>query len=101
MVVAPKRVAADVAETGIIQRAGEGGTGGQVIHAHADYAKRAGQKFMRTRAHHAVSRHPGHFSVVLFLKPGLERRFAGAEIGIRDPYVLKAERSAPLFNIER
>ena len=56
---------------------------------------------MRARAHHAMARHPLHFAVVLFIQPRLQFRFAGAEIGIGNTYLLKAQLCAPLFDLLR
>lgn len=54
---------------------------------------------MRTRPHHAVSRHPFHLAVILLIQPRLQTRFFGAEIGIGDADLLKAEIPSPLFNL--
>ena len=54
---------------------------------------------MRTRPHHAMARHPLHLAVVLFIQPRLQTGFAGAEIGIGDADLLKAEIQSPLFNL--
>ena len=52
---------------------------------------------MWTGAHHAVTRHPLHFAVVLFVQPGLQFWLAGREVGIGNAYLLEAKLSTPLF----
>ena len=99
VVIASQSVAADIAELRVFQRTGKGGFGRKIVHAYADNAQRAGQQFMRTRAHHAVARHPLHFAVILFVQPRLQTRLFRAEIGVGDADLLKAEILAPLFNL--
>lgn len=53
---------------------------------------------MRARTHHAVSRHPRHLAMILFLQPRLQARLLRAEIGIANTDLLKAEFQTPLFN---
>lgn len=54
---------------------------------------------MRTRPHHAVSRHPRHLALILFVQPRLQARLFCAEIGVGDADLLKAEIQSPLFNL--
>lgn len=54
---------------------------------------------MRAGAHHAMSRHPLHFAMILLIQPGLQTRLLHAEIGVADADLLKAERQSPLFYI--
>lgn len=46
---------------------------------------------MRTRPHHAMSRHPLHLAMILLLQPRLQARLFRTEIGIGDADLLKAE----------
>ena len=54
---------------------------------------------MGTRAHHAMTRHPLHLAVVLFLQPRLQPGFFKAEIGIANTDLLEAEFAPPEFNL--
>ena len=56
---------------------------------------------MRPGAHHAVTSHPVHLAVVLFIQPQLKRGLTGGEVGIGDPHLLEAEIDSPLFYILR
>ena len=56
---------------------------------------------MGTRAHHAVARHPVHFSVVLFVQPRLQFGFGLAQVSIGNTDLLKAQFQPPLLNILR
>lgn len=56
---------------------------------------------MRTGAHHSVTGHPLHFTVILFVQPCLKRRFVGAQIGVGNADMLKTEFGAPLFDFLR
>ena len=56
---------------------------------------------MRTGAHHAMTRHPLHFAVVLFVQPCLQFGLGLAEIGIGNTDLLEAKLGAPLFDLLR
>ncbi len=90
VIVAPQRIAADVAQLRILQGAGKCRLGRQVVHAYADHSQRARQQFVRACAQHAVARHPFHFAVVLFVEPGLQLRLFKAQIGIADANLLES-----------
>jgi len=98
MIIAPEGVTADVTQLGIIQRFGKRGLGGQVIHSHTDDPQCAGQQFVRTGAQHAVTGHPFHFAMVLFIKPCLQFRLFSGEVGIANTDLLEAIGLAPLLN---
>lgn len=55
---------------------------------------------MGTGAHHTVTRHPVHLTVILLIQPGLQPRLFQRQVGITDTHLLKAERQPPLFNIQ-
>jgi len=54
-----------------------------------------------TSAHHAMTRHPLHLAVVLFVQPRLQFGLAGGEVGVGDAHLLEAKLSTPLFYILR
>ena len=101
MIIAAQRVAADIAQRRVFKCAGEGGICGEIVHSYADNPQGAGQKLVWTGAHHAVSRHPLHFAMILFVQPCLQLRFAGGKVGVSDTDLLKTQFSAPLFDAVR
>lgn len=101
MIITPQGITADVTEFGVFQRAGKGCIGGKVVHANANDPERSGLQFVRASAHHSVPRHPFHLAVVLFFQPCLQFGLVGAEIGIGDTDLLKAQFSAPQFDLLR
>lgn len=101
MIIAAQRVAADIAQRRVFKCAGEGGIGGKIIHSYADNPQGTGQKLVWAGAHHAVSRHPLHFAMILFVQPCLQLGLAGGKVGVSDPDLLKTQFSTPLFDAVR
>src|SRR5476649_554668 len=98
MIIASQGITTNVAELRIIQRFGKRGFGGQIIHPNADDPQRAREQFVRTCAQHAMTGHPLHFAMVLFIKPCLQFWLFSGKVGIANTHLLKAKGLAPLLD---
>ncbi len=96
VIVAPQRIARDVAELRVGQHVvGRCGLRRQVIHSCRDHADGAGHEFLRSRAFATVPGHVFHLAVPAQFEPAHQIRFVGFDADGGNADLLEAEFVAP------
>ena len=95
VIVAPERVARDVAERRIPEDGVRVGTPAAVVHAHADDSNGSRHQLRGTGATYSVACHVSELAVVAGVEPCEQRRFVRTQIAGGDRHLLKAQLDPP------
>ena len=68
---------------------------GQIVHAHDDYALRAGQQLSGSGTPPAVPLHVVHVAVIAGREPGFQLCFRVLQVRVGDPELLKTQVGRP------